>query len=847
MRMSHSVLLHAVPSCVWACGQVPPLPTSGVLNLPNRIASNIFRRKTGKAQQIQERWEELAGYLTSVIRHVVDAQSKDGFLLVEEFLELEPLEINAPMTFEAGGSNLAPVGESEGSSGGSAASGPVAAAGRGSAAAMTVSTLAPTTTSEEVGQLRVLVQNLRAEMEQIRAKASAAHVTSVISDLRSQLQASEKRRMETETSLREMTRHAAEVETNAEVAETKLLQDLENLKRVSEKAAAAAAAEAAATASEAEERHQLMLATLQQRLDASEQHNRQLQEAAIIAEKVHATAMKNAAASQSAALTATRRAEALADSRKRSLDDALQQLAHWKQQCTNHETERKAELELARARDADLAKTKQDLNEARTAITAMELRYRGQLAQLLANQSSLEDEVLFLRETSSIVVAPAIPAAASQTQFSQLQDPRPSPLRKAASTPRFTLQVAPVQVDLPMVTAETTLPAHGDDNVTTKLQAGVQPTIGCRAADEEQAKLCSTTVQQSATPEATDAAIEVSNPAQHSPSSQNGGQLVDLSSEGAVPPEVADSHQASDADDDPVCHQEVSESAANNKEPSADDRPDTREVCKHWQRFGRCRYNDECHFRHVSPTSGDTNLAAGTKVDGSPAHIRSLPNVHKHALGPDSARSRKRFFCDVCGRKARERYRCVDGCDFDVCIPCLNKAEEQDSAAQKALVEKDLSASETGKSKFAEEAPVPNESDRTAALSSGSVQAEESHNTSACQNDSRGATVSPAVASVTLTSKSPALNAETASDIVVACQTSPMGRAVQHSNANKTPLASHDQEATNKKKHQLRGQLLAFYLRHNPDKVADVDDLLVRYRGREAEMFAVLKRKYGVS
>ena len=44
--------------------------------------------------------------------------------------------------------------------------------------------------------------------------------------------------------------------------------------------------------------------------------------------------------------------------------------------------------------------------------------------------------------------------------------------------------------------------------------------------------------------------------------------------------------------------------------------------------------------------------------------------------------------------------------------------------------------------------------------------------------------------------------------------------------------------------HGLREQLIAFYQKHNPAKVKDVDDLLERYKGKEDAMFARLVAKY---
>jgi hypothetical protein len=86
-------------------------------------------------------------------------------------------------------------------------------------------------------------------------------------------------------------------------------------------------------------------------------------------------------------------------------------------------------------------------------------------------------------------------------------------------------------------------------------------------------------------------------------------------------------------------------------------------VCTHWLERGTCKFGDACVFDH-----------------GVPTLARRLPRLHpQHRVGPDSNASRKHFFCDVCGAKAKLRWRCVEGCDWDICLPCLAKADEDDA------------------------------------------------------------------------------------------------------------------------------------------------------------------------
>ena len=45
----------------------------------------------------------------------------------------------------------------------------------------------------------------------------------------------------------------------------------------------------------------------------------------------------------------------------------------------------------------------------------------------------------------------------------------------------------------------------------------------------------------------------------------------------------------------------------------------------------------------------------------------------------------------------------------------------------------------------------------------------------------------------------------------------------------------------------MRLKLASIYAKHNPEKVQDVDHLLFKYRGREAELLEAVERKYELS
>jgi hypothetical protein len=80
------------------------------------------------------------------------------------------------------------------------------------------------------------------------------------------------------------------------------------------------------------------------------------------------------------------------------------------------------------------------------------------------------------------------------------------------------------------------------------------------------------------------------------------------------------------------------------------------EVCQHWLLTGQCKFGSECRLLHT-PT------------------LARMINAHPHPVGSDTASKRKKFFCDVCGKKGARGYRCVSGCDWDVCVDCFNSAD----------------------------------------------------------------------------------------------------------------------------------------------------------------------------
>ena len=81
--------------------------------------------------------------------------------------------------------------------------------------------------------------------------------------------------------------------------------------------------------------------------------------------------------------------------------------------------------------------------------------------------------------------------------------------------------------------------------------------------------------------------------------------------------------------------------------------------CQHFLVKGFCKFKDQCRYSHTA------------------TQVRAI-STHPHPLGPDSANKRKKFFCDACGKKGARGYRCVAGCDFDVCPACLEEANPRE-------------------------------------------------------------------------------------------------------------------------------------------------------------------------
>lgn len=88
--------------------------------------------------------------------------------------------------------------------------------------------------------------------------------------------------------------------------------------------------------------------------------------------------------------------------------------------------------------------------------------------------------------------------------------------------------------------------------------------------------------------------------------------------------------------------------------------------CQHFLHKGTCKFGSECRHLH------QTTL------------VRELPlHLHQHPVGPDPASKRKKFFCDICGKKkSQDGYRCVLGCDFDICLACLPPPQVTTAAAE---------------------------------------------------------------------------------------------------------------------------------------------------------------------
>lgn len=76
------------------------------------------------------------------------------------------------------------------------------------------------------------------------------------------------------------------------------------------------------------------------------------------------------------------------------------------------------------------------------------------------------------------------------------------------------------------------------------------------------------------------------------------------------------------------------------------------EACQSYLYKGKCKYGESCRNGHEK-----------TLVRLSPLHV--------HPIGPDDASKRKKFFCDQCNQKSSFRWRCTEGCDYDLCTECF--------------------------------------------------------------------------------------------------------------------------------------------------------------------------------
>ena len=86
------------------------------------------------------------------------------------------------------------------------------------------------------------------------------------------------------------------------------------------------------------------------------------------------------------------------------------------------------------------------------------------------------------------------------------------------------------------------------------------------------------------------------------------------------------------------------------------------DICGYWYYKGCCRFGDTCRNAHAIT-------------------LIRITNLHEHPCGPDkiNASKRKKNFCNQCNKKSKgDRYRCVAGCDFDLCYECFNQADPQE-------------------------------------------------------------------------------------------------------------------------------------------------------------------------
>ena len=818
---------------------LPALPVSGVLSIPKRISSKVFG--VGKAQLIESRWQQLGEYLNSVVKFVVKERHIAGFRLVEEFLELQPLEANAPITLKHAEGALLTHPQS---------------------AAESVVAFVPETVAE-IDQLRAELHRAQSANAALLEKSSASSVTIAIQELRLQLQESEARRADTEKSLRQMTSHAAETELLMAQEEEKLRQEIVELK----------------------EQHNVKLQNV---METSKQQISEIQDQAATREKE----LNNEVAMQTqlladlreksttetsnyereigrlnnavAELTSSKRKlSSLAAARKKSLDDAEQRALQWKTRCKEEEDQKLRASQTLLESTTKLQAAESQITELQKTLHERELLFKVQLAQLHANAASLEEEVAFLRENGSNAVQQISPV---QRQGS-----------RTPSSPRFTLQLS----------------NDGDGEVSARDEAATKPSPSEHEARSTMASKVTSEQDRPRSEDSDRARAEVA---------------TDVGTE-SLPTQPSSSQD------------QVLSDQAN--------------VCRNWAQTGRCRFGSKCRFRH--PNANE---------NGDATHLLSLPGYHKHPLGPDTKKSRKKFFCDICGQKARDRFRCAEGCDFDVCLQCVTRAESSKKDVEAASDTVVIPAIDNVKQSQRDgNAPPLADVSRIQTVPATSSQHEdrpvEPKHQSESSKDTRAATDVTVSTAATTDAESPTIqedatgaenanHAETVedakhtqaaefsetvassdaadpADVAEAAQATEAAEAAQATRAaqadqaaqaaeaaqaaqaaqaaetakaaeaakaaqaaeaarkaeavrkaklaqqkkvadaaRQAQLAQEQKAAKQRRQTGFRGQLIAFYLRHNPDKVADVDSLLARYRGREEEMMAVLKRKYGV-
>eukprot|EP00965_Chrysotila_dentata_P064254 2128717-Pleurochrysis_carterae.AAC.1 len=76
----------------------------------------------------------------------------------------------------------------------------------------------------------------------------------------------------------------------------------------------------------------------------------------------------------------------------------------------------------------------------------------------------------------------------------------------------------------------------------------------------------------------------------------------------------------------------------------------------------------------MTATLATTGGSPASAAQHAARELRLLPD-HHHPLRLDGASKRKRFFCDVCGQKGGNAWRCSAGCDYGVCNACSPSPE----------------------------------------------------------------------------------------------------------------------------------------------------------------------------